>query len=342
MHWSGSRTKRYRWRVSFTKPVGFFYGVAATSAGNAWAVGGTDWFSPQTLAERWNGTTWTQVPTPTPVGTGYFEGVAATSRSNAWAVGGIGPGPGEGDDSAPLIEHWNGTAWSQAQYPQPAGGQLRGVAASSSSNVWTVGWTGSGTSMQTLIEHWDGAAWTVVPSPNSSSLGDFLDGVAVISASNAWAVGAASGTSSSQSTLIEHWNGSKWAVVSSPTPTGDTELEGVAASSRTNAWAVGYTRPSSCDPQCGTATLHWNGKRWDVVPSVNPPGSGLSALEGVVVVSARQRLGCRHLDGGPPAWSSTGTAPSGSGACHAEQVADLLVTFSPFPGTICSLRSPLG
>ena len=42
---SGSRTKRYRWRVSFTKPVGFFYGVAATSAGNAWPSG-TDWFSP--------------------------------------------------------------------------------------------------------------------------------------------------------------------------------------------------------------------------------------------------------------------------------------------------------
>ena len=59
--------------MSFTKQVGFFYGVAATSAGNAWAVGGTDWFSPVTLAEHWNGKTWTRVSAPTPGGTGYFE-----------------------------------------------------------------------------------------------------------------------------------------------------------------------------------------------------------------------------------------------------------------------------
>src|SRR5215469_5618821 len=40
MHYSGSRTKRYRWRVSFTKPVGYFLGAAAMSARNVWAVGG--------------------------------------------------------------------------------------------------------------------------------------------------------------------------------------------------------------------------------------------------------------------------------------------------------------
>jgi hypothetical protein len=281
MHWSGSRTKRYRWRVSFNKPTGFFYGVAATSARNTWAVGGTDWFSPMTWAEHWNGKTWNRVTTPTPGGGGYFEGVAATSASNAWAVGGIGPGPGIDNDNAPLIEHWNGRSWRQAQYPEPAGGQLRAVAATSRSNAWAVGWIGSGPSMQTLIEHWNGKKWAVVPSPNPSATGDLLDGVAVTSAGNAWAVGIASG-STDESTLIEHWNGKKWAVVPSPTPTGDTGLQAVAASSPTNAWAVGYSRPSSCDPLCGTVSLHWNGKRWAAVPSVNPPRSNLSVFEGVV------------------------------------------------------------
>ena len=76
-----------------------------------------------------------------------------------------------------------------------------------------------------------------------------------------WAAGSSS-NGTVNSTLMEHWNGSKWVVVPSPTPTGDIYVEGVAVSSATNAWAVSYTRPTTCDPLCGTATLHWNGSKW--------------------------------------------------------------------------------
>ncbi len=42
-----------------------------------------------TLVERWNGTAWTQVPSPSPSAAGNeLSGVAATSASNVWAVGG--------------------------------------------------------------------------------------------------------------------------------------------------------------------------------------------------------------------------------------------------------------
>jgi hypothetical protein len=83
-------------------------GVAAISATNAWAVGGSTSVPSEiskTLILRWNGKTWKQVPSPSAAG---LSGVAATSASNAWAVGGYG---GDFTSHKALILHWNGTAW---------------------------------------------------------------------------------------------------------------------------------------------------------------------------------------------------------------------------------------
>ncbi len=127
-------------------------------AAAAWAVGGTNWFSPsQTLADHWNGRSWTRFSTP---GSGYFNAVATTSATNAWAVGLVGPGPGIVAPTTALIEHWNGKHWTeQSVKPVRGGGTLTGVAAVSAADAWAVGQTGSA-DPQTLIEHWNGAAWS--------------------------------------------------------------------------------------------------------------------------------------------------------------------------------------
>jgi hypothetical protein len=287
MHFNGSR-----WAVAFTLPVGYFNGAAVASYRNAWAVGATNWFSPtQTLAEHWNGKSWSRVPTPSPGGGGYFSGVAATSASNAWAVGLIGPG-GNGVPAAtvPLIERWNGRRWRVQPFPEPAdGGQFRAVAASSASNAWAVGNTGAtseGTGQQTLIDHWNGKRWTQVPSPNLPGTSNSLSGVTVLGPLNAWAVGFTTASSGLWKSLILHWNGRHWQVQPSPNPTGDTDLWDVAAAARRDAWAVGYTNPSSCNPQCATAIFHWNGRNWAVVPSPNASSGHLNALLGVVAISS--------------------------------------------------------
>jgi hypothetical protein len=49
---------------------------------------------------------------PVATANGYFNAVAETSATNAWAVGLAGPGPGIVGPTTPLIEHWNGAAWS--------------------------------------------------------------------------------------------------------------------------------------------------------------------------------------------------------------------------------------
>ena len=279
LHWNGDA-----WAQYVTSP-GYFIGVAASSARDVWAVGGTNWFSPsQPLAQHWNGRSWTQVRTPSPAGGGYFNAVAATSPGNAWAVGLGGPGPGIPSPTTPLIEHWNGKRWTVAAVQaSPAGGEFAGVAATSASSAWAVGWTGpasEGTGQRTLIEHWNGRTWSRVPSPNPpGSTASYLKGVTVVSADSAWAVGS-SAIGGLSKTLVLYWNGRHWTLVPSPTPGGDAAFMGVAASWTRNIWAVGITNPTrgGHGPQCQTLIEHWNSTRWKVVPSPDPPSSYLNVL----------------------------------------------------------------
>ena len=71
---------------------------------------------PHPLAESWNGTTWTLVPTPALANTGAgLNGVSCTSPSSCMAVGeftGIG-------NEMTLAEAWNGTSWSVVKTPRP-------------------------------------------------------------------------------------------------------------------------------------------------------------------------------------------------------------------------------
>src|SRR3954451_20005135 len=97
------------------------YGVTAISPDNAWAVGeqlmgGTD----KPLIEHWNGSSWSVVPSPTPVGALYsrLKSVDAVSANNVWAVGDLGLRRGV---ERTLIEHWNGTSWHRVPSPNPAG-----------------------------------------------------------------------------------------------------------------------------------------------------------------------------------------------------------------------------
>ncbi len=262
--------------------------ATATSASNAWAVGyysnGTAY---QTLAEHWNGTIWAQEPTPSPSSSGnnFLRGVAATSASNAWTVGYYGTDPVD----QTLIEHWNGTTWKRVPSPNPGGSArlsiLYGVAATSATNAWAVGYYNNGTATQTLIEHWDGTTWAKVPSPNPSSTNNFLIGVTATSATSAWAVGDYSNGIAYQ-TLIARWNGTAWTRVPGPNPcTAINSFNGVTATSATSAWAVGTYNDGTA---YRTLIARWNGTAWTQVPSPNLSSSHnfLQAVDATSTTSA--------------------------------------------------------
>jgi hypothetical protein len=287
-----------QWTLSPTPPVNRsdLFGVSALSSSDAWTVGsftGPDRLF-KTLAEHFNGSSWSVVPSPN-VGTAstYFNAVAAVSSSDIWAVGGATTytsTPPTATDQ-PMIEHYNGSSWSLVSVPAIAAtqGGLLAISASSASDIWAVGWSGSsyGLASHTLVMHYDGAAWSVVPSPNMANPANTLAGIVAISATNAWAVGSSNNPSFVYQTLIEHWDGTSWSIVSSPNPrTGSNALFSISAVSATDIWAVGGGNDVYESLQ-RDVILHYNGSTWSSVaaPLVfsNLPSDWLT---GVVALSA--------------------------------------------------------
>ena len=115
-HWNGSSWKR----VPSPSPGAYpeLASVSAASSKNAWAVGdtytgiGASW---HTVIERWNGSSWKRVASPTPPVPMdmhvYLTGVVALSSRNVLAVGNYDTGHAW----LTLGERWNGMAWHQVK-----------------------------------------------------------------------------------------------------------------------------------------------------------------------------------------------------------------------------------
>jgi hypothetical protein len=255
----------------------YLEGVSCVSAAACTAVGygGNDISGEgKTLAEAWNGTSWSVVPSLS-LGNrlSVLEGVSCVSVTACMAVGHYTQ-PGATNT---LVESWNGTSWSVLPSPNPSGNYntLEGVSCVSATACMAVGARGDGAA---LIESWNGASWSVVPSP--SPMGHQLMGVSCVSATACMAVGALSG-----GTLVESWNGTSWSVVPSPNQgTMGNTLEGVSCVSVTACTAVG--RYGTRGVNRGANLIEsWNGTSWSVAPS--PSGGGISStLEGVSCASA--------------------------------------------------------
>jgi hypothetical protein len=172
--------------------------VAADAPSDAWAVGSqVEGGNLATLAEHWDGRTWTAVSTPnTNSNDNILLGIAARSPSDAWAVG-------EYDDTSelePLVEHWDGRSWTIAASALPgvSNARLVSVSAVTSGDIWAVGAQitpggnvqGASTGATIgLIAHYDGSAWSVLPNRAVTPDGSTFEGVGQGSADDVWLVG---------------------------------------------------------------------------------------------------------------------------------------------------------
>ncbi len=258
--------------------------IAASAAHDVWAVG--DFVNSsgvaQTLAEHWNGSAWSVVPTPNQgAGDNILGSVVTVGSTDVWAVG-----YSRADNNSPrqsLTEHWNGSSWTNVSNPQVANASnsLFGVGADASNDVWAVGrsltvpTTILGPRGQTLAMHWNGSAWSIVatPSPNvvHADTGE-LSAVKVLGSNDAWAVGDLqnfTGTYAFPPTvLIEHWDGTSWTQVAAApdNPQGDflSDIGGTV----NDLWAVGGQASSSTTDS--VLTEHWTGTSWAAVSGVTP------------------------------------------------------------------------
>jgi hypothetical protein len=133
-HWDGAS-----WTV-VPSPVflgndNILYDVSARASDDVWAVGkqGDSGTELRTLAERWDGTSWSVVFTPDVGMLGALSGVDTVSTADAWAVGSFGT------PEAVLVEHWDGTNWTIVKSPPKDDGAFGGIRAISPTEIWAVG-----------------------------------------------------------------------------------------------------------------------------------------------------------------------------------------------------------
>ena len=285
------------------------FGVSASSATDAWAVGRTqvNKSSFEGLALHWNGTAWSVSPgfpaALSPLGGASAAGVADISPGDAYAIG------NSAATAVGSLAHWNGTAWSPVTLPLPAGANsnttLNAISAHGAGDVWIVGTfldSANGRN-ETFSEHFNGTAWRVVrmppvKSPNRNAFFQF-NAVKANSPSDVWAVGdrGVIDVPSSQKTLIEHFNGTAWSIVPSPSPGSIDVLSGVTTSNASNnVWAVGADVPAG-NPAGQTLTLNWNGTAWNVVAS---PNTGSTDEVGAVATKPSAAIVWAVGESGPP------------------------------------------
>lgn len=266
------------WRiVSAPSPPGAnLYGAASASSSDIWAVG-TGYSGPhQTLAEHWDGTSWSEIPSVSPgASDNQLFAVAAQASDDVWAVGfNYSENPALYHT---LIEHWDGTQWTVT--PSPNGGTginfLYGVAAISATDAWAVGYYADGSGPdQPLALHWNGSQWNGVPTASVLGNNSFWS-VAAISSNDVWAVGLGD----SGQALAEHWDGTQWTVTPVSSVGQTNELFSVAAGPDSEVWAVGSY---STGAQDHTLVEHWNGTQWTNITSQDL-GSRYNLLRGVTV-----------------------------------------------------------
>ncbi len=272
-----------------TGPVpSYLTAVSCASASSCTAVGYgvTETGADAALSEVWSGTAWTVEPVASPAGStaSTFRGVSCPSISSCFAVG---QDKGASGVTVPLVEHWDGTAWSVQTSPIPRGvtgaSKLSGIDCPTASSCFAVGYyvqPGSRHELP-LAEHWNSARWSIerVPHPRRTVLRE-LNAVSCPSPSSCIAVGRANG-----STLAEHWDGRKWSTELSANPPGRAPptLQAVSCLSPSSCTAVGYH--TDTDGVGVTLAEHWDGRHWKVQPTNVAFGSASVYFEGVFCTS---------------------------------------------------------
>jgi hypothetical protein len=162
------------------------------------------------LAESWNGTSWTVQEPPNPTGAerSSLEGVSCTSSTACRAVGYF---ENSSKKWVPLAESWNGTSWTAQEPPNPTGATeavLEGVSCTSATACAAMGHFKNSASKEVpLAESWNGTSWTAQepPSPTEAK-GPDLKAVSCTSSAACIAVGYFENTSGAAFPLAESYH----------------------------------------------------------------------------------------------------------------------------------------
>jgi hypothetical protein len=183
--------------------------VLAFSATNLWSVNDNG------NAEHFNGTTWTttSLPVPTTEPNLDMTSISGSSPSDIWAAG-TEFNEGLHRDNSPVLEHFNGTSWSNVSVPvsSPTGG-LTDVVDISPTDAYAITTVGA-------ILQWNGTTWTLLNATTQTGAAVTGSEVAALSPTDVWIAGL-TGPSVDTVTLY-NFNGTTWTSLPAVTGTGLT------------------------------------------------------------------------------------------------------------------------
>lgn len=242
-----------------------------------------------TLAEHWNGKTWSVQPTPLSHAHSELNGVACSSPAACTAVG-----DRLISSEAKLVTvamRWNGKTWARQPTPnsQTAENELFSVSCPAATACTAIGSNGLPLGSATLAEHWNGRTWKLQPVPKPTGGPGRMRSVACASATSCVAVGVnyANQGMARQRPVSVVWNGSTWKLAPVPYPqqATDAELFGVGCSAATACTAVGNYQPGTGGSR--TMADRWNGTSWARQDSATPPGFPIVYLSSVSCPASR-------------------------------------------------------
>jgi subtilisin family serine protease len=223
-----------------------------------------------TLAERWNGSSWSlqSAANPTPQSENELEDVSCASSTMCMAVG------NDHYRSKGFSEVWNGSEWKVLSTTT---GEMKAIScptttwcmtvAKSEDNGWQLKW------VETMSGSWQTTTKSP-PTPEGATEMKLQD-VSCTSESACTAVG--SYKTSEYKPYVARWNGSSWSLQSAPNPTeGDASeaMLSVSCVSSTSCVAVGRAAKKPFAER-------WNGSEWTRATAPNPEGATEATLEGI-------------------------------------------------------------
>jgi hypothetical protein len=261
-------------------------GVACPAAKTCFA-GGEIFVGVQTVPvlERWNGRTWSIQKFTTPSGTtdGELLAISCASANLCVAVGDTS----KGSDSVPLLEDWNGHAWTGKVLTTGfTRSFLIGVACPATRTCVAVGEVLNGVYEQ-YAERWNGSSWTGrVLAPPSGTIASQLDAVACYVAGHCLAAGYRI-TGTARDIVADTLTGSAWKLSLPKNPSTETTpwntVNGASCPANGDCIVVGAIGGTSA----ATLTLaeEWTGGHWKVLPTLNVPHDVGTQLDGVACAS---------------------------------------------------------
>lgn len=293
--WNGAR-----WTASeLPLPSGQYFsvldGVSCAAPDSCIAVGSdsSDYVGVATsrsLAESWNGRSWTRIMLPNPAGGyGYELSSASCTSAENCVLTGVYTLDGSGRIAA-FAEVLSGGKWRVYKLPGVVSSSYNSVidqvACMSAASCVAVGSYGNAASPDgspanaAVAEFWNGKKWSEVRlAPPAGSDGAWLYGVACTRSGTCVAVGGRRLANGKVTPLAETWTAAKdlWRAAFPSAAGSDPVLEGVSCVSAASCLAVGGGDQATA--KTSPFALSWNGKAWKYQEFPAPLGGGKEASD---------------------------------------------------------------